>query len=274
MAAQTELDHLGTALVTGGSRGIGRGIATALAETGFDVAVASRTAADLDDVVESITSAGGHARPYTADLAEPAEIDDLASAVEADMEAVDVLVNNAGIGAGGRPVWEFDADEWWRVHEVNLRAPMRLCRRLMPRMVERDAGYVINLGSLVSARQSPMVSPYATSKAALARLSDAMAKELDDRSSAVRVFTVSPGLVRTDMTRDLPQFQDLPEEAWTPVEEVGDLVARAVNGEFDALSGRFLHVLFDLDTMVDEAETIVDDGLYILRLPGLEDLVE
>lgn len=274
MAAEPSGSGEGVALVTGGGRGIGEEIASVLGETGHAVAVAARTADEVETVAAAIVDAGGRARAYTADLAVPAEIDELATAVEADLGPVDVLVNNAGIVAEGQPVWEFDPDEWWRVHEVNLRAPMRLCRRLVPGMVDRERGYVINLGSLAGARPGPMASSYATSKAALARLGDSMAAALDDRDSPVRVFTVSPGLVRTDMTDGVPVFEDLPEEAWTPVESIGDLVRRLVDGEFDALSGRFLHVDFDLEAMLEEAQEIVHEELYVLRLPALDGLVE
>lgn len=264
----------GTALVTGGGRGIGEEIASSLGAVGYGVAVAARTAAEVEAVAADIADAGGLARAYTADLAVPEEIDELAAAVAADLGPVDVLVNNAGIGAGGQPVWEYDPDEWWRVHEVNLRAPMQLCRRLVPGMVERGTGCVVNLGSLAGARPAPMASAYGTSKAALARLGDSMASELADRDSAVRVFTVSPGLVRTEMTDGVPVFDDLPEAAWTPVEAIGHLVRRLVDGEFDALSGRFIHVEFDLEAMGANAEEIVEEELYILRLPTLDGLVE
>jgi NAD(P)-dependent dehydrogenase (short-subunit alcohol dehydrogenase family) len=274
MAGDGNGDPEGVALVTGGGRGIGEEIATVLGDAGYAVAVAARTREEVEAVAGDIADAGGRARAYTADLAHPGEIDDLAAAVEADLGAVDVLVNNAGIGAGGQSPWEADPETWWHVLEVNLRGPMRLCRRLVPGMVARDRGYVINVGSLAGARPAPMSSAYGVSKAALARLGDSTAAALADRDSAVCVFTVSPGLVRTEMPADVPVSEDLPSDAWTPIEEVGDLVRRLVGGDFDALSGRFIHVGFDHEAMLENADRIVDEGLYVLRIPGLDGLVE
>lgn len=262
------------ALVTGGGRGIGEEIATALAADGYNVCVAARTGDELDTVVEDITRSGGTARAYQVDLREPAEVDDLVDAVVRDEGDVDILVNNAGIGGGGQPFWESDPDAWWEVLEVNLRAPMRLSHRVLDGMIERDSGYLINVTSLAGARPAPMTSAYGVSKAALARLGDSIAQGLRDAGHGVTVFSVSPGLVRTEMTSGVPFFESLPEEAWTPVEAIGELVCELVGGAYDDLSGRFIHVDFDLDRMQANSEEIADDGLYILRLPGLDGLIE
>lgn len=264
----------GNALVTGGGRGIGREIATRLAGEGYTVAAASRSAEDLDGVVAAITESGGRARAFPTDLTEPDAIEALVDDLERELGHVDVLVNNAGIARGGDPLWDVDPEAWWRVFELNLRAPMLLSHHLLKGMLARGAGYVINLGSLGGARPGPRQSAYSASKAALARLGDSLAGELAEGEHGVSVFTVSPGLVRTDMTAGVPVFEDLQADAWTPVEAIGELVVRLTDGEFDALSGRFLHVGFDLERMRDDADEIVDRGLYVLRLPSLDGLVE
>lgn len=264
----------GVALVTGGGRGIGRAIATALADEGYPIRVAARTAADLDAVVSEITEGGGDARAHQVDLRSPTEIDGLVDALERDGDHVEVLVNNAGIAAGGQELWASDPEEWWTVLETNLRAPMWLSRRLLPGMIERGSGCILNVASLAGARPTPMASAYGVSKAALARMGDTMARELAEEGHPVSVFTISPGLVRTDMTRGVPQFESLPPEAWTPVGAVGDLVCELVGGQYDALSGRFVHVEFDLEEMLASAAEIVDEELYVLRLPGVDGLIE
>lgn len=262
------------ALVTGGGRGIGETIAMALAREGYTVCVAARTGTELRDVVERITDAGGTARSYRVDLSDPEEIDDLLSELDRDVGAVDVLVNNAGVARGGQPLWTDDPAEWWGVLEINLRAPMLLSARLLEGMIARGSGCVINVASLAGARPTPMASAYAVSKAALARMGDSMARELAEAGHDIAVFTISPGLVRTDMTAGVPRFESLPPEAWSSVEEAGELVRKLVSGEYDALSGRFVHVDFDLDEMMASASEIAEEDLYVLRLPALDGLVE
>jgi NAD(P)-dependent dehydrogenase (short-subunit alcohol dehydrogenase family) len=236
--------------------------------------VAARTGTELRDVVDRITDAGGTARSYRVDLGDPEEIDSLLAELDRDVGAVDVLVNNAGIARGGQPLWSADPTEWWRVLEVNLRAPMILSARLLEGMIARGSGYIINVASLAGARPTPMASAYAVSKAALARLGDSMARELTEAGHGITVFTISPGLVRTDMTAGVPAFESLPPEAWSPVEETGALVRKLVSGEYDELSGRFVHVDFDLEEMVASVPEITEEELYVLRLPALDGLVE
>ena len=173
------------------------------------------------------------------------------------------------------PLWEIDPDEWWRVQEVNLRGPLLCMRAVLPGMVARGAGRIINVGSYVGVRSSPQGSAYATSKAALVRLADSVAAEA--RSYGVSVFTISPGLVRTAMTEQL--FQAAAREGisgdalpsnWTPIEKTPELVLRLASGEADALSGTFLHVMDDLDDLIARAAEIEARGLFTLRLVKLD----
>ncbi|MHB8576489.1 MAG: SDR family NAD(P)-dependent oxidoreductase [Dehalococcoidia bacterium] len=266
------------ALVTGGGRGIGRAIATALAGAGAAVAVTARSADQLEETAATIAAAGGRAMALPADVTDREAVARCVSTVEAQLGPISLLVKNAGSGGVIGPLWEIDPDEWWRVQEVNLRGPMLCMHAVLPGMVARGAGRIINLGSYVGVRPSPQGSAYATGKAALLRLADSVAAEA--HSFGVSVFTVSPGLVRTEMTEALWQAatraglssEDLPSN-WTPIEKTPALVLRLAAGEADALSGCFLHVMDDIDGLLARAAEIASGNLYSLRLLKLNGLL-
>ena len=117
-----------------------------------------------------------------------------------------------------------------------------------------------------------MATAYATSKAALARFSDCLALEVADQG--VQVFCVSPGLVLTDMTRDLPFIKEIPEEDFYQPEDIASLACELVTGNYGELSGRFIHVGDDLQALKDNAERIVEERLYQLSLHGLDGLIQ
>lgn len=142
---------------------------------------------------------------------------------------------------------------------------MLFTREVLPAMVARNRGRVINIGSYIGIRPTPENIAYATSKAALARYTDSLAAAV--QGEGVAVFALSPGLVRTAMAGEVPGTDDLPDEAWVPVEDVAAYVLRLARGDADALTGRFLHVTADdLDAVVANKAAIVEQGLYQLRL--------
>jgi NAD(P)-dependent dehydrogenase (short-subunit alcohol dehydrogenase family) len=256
-----------TALVTGGSRGIGRAIAQALHDAGHRVAVTGRDAAKLAEVRQQLDGVIAIA----ADVADPGQCEAVVSRVEGELGPVDILVNNAGIGggdAGPQKFLDMDPADWWRVQEINVRGPMLYSHAVLPGMVERNFGVIVNIGSYMAIRPTGYVTAYAASKAALARFTDCMAAEL--AGSAVQVFCVSPGLVLTDMTRDQPFIRNVPAEAFNQPEDIAGRVCKLASGGYAALSGLFLHVGDDLEEQRDNAERIREESLYTLRLHGLE----
>src|SRR5438445_186931 len=129
------------ALVTGGGRGIGRAIALRLARDGWSVVITARSA---DQLAETVALAAGiRITAIAADVTQPDEVTQLVS----QAGAVDLLVNNAGTGGPFGPFWENDPDEWWRCLEVNLRGPMLCCRGVLPGMIERRRGRIVNVVS-------------------------------------------------------------------------------------------------------------------------------
>ncbi len=259
-------------VVTGGGRGIGRVISQMLARAGAAVAVLGQAQGPLDETVGAIKAAGGIAAPWSVDVTKGPDIARTMTEVEAALGPISLLVNNAGTNNGGGPIWLTDPDEWWRAMEINLRGPFLCSRAVLPGMLERGAGRIVNMGSAVGLRAEPMASSYSTSKAALLRLTDCMAFGVED--AGVQVFAISPGLVWTDMTRGLeekirandPEFEGFAEEHIFPPEDVATLIARLATGEADALTGRFIHVADDLDTLIADADNIVAEDRYALRL--------
>jgi NAD(P)-dependent dehydrogenase (short-subunit alcohol dehydrogenase family) len=186
-----------TALVTGAGRGIGRAIAMALAREGVSVALVSRTLAELERVAAEVREIGGHAVVAQADVSKRADIERVVEIATKDLGRVDVLINNAGGNVLGR-IAELDPDEWWNQFEVNIRGPYLLCRSLVPRMVERRWGRVINMSSVAGKVGMLYCTSYCASKHALLGFTKALALEVADRG--VTVNAVCPGFVETALT--------------------------------------------------------------------------
>jgi NAD(P)-dependent dehydrogenase (short-subunit alcohol dehydrogenase family) len=189
------------ALVTGGAKGLGRMIATALAEAGADVAIVGRTLADCQRAAEEIASSTGRrTAAIAADVTQSAEIARLASTVERALGPVDILVNNAGINIRGATEELSEAD-WDAVIATNLKAPFLCARAFGPGMCARHWGRVINLGSILSVTALPGRAPYASSKAGLLNLTRVLALEWATRG--VTVNAICPGPFATEMNRQL-----------------------------------------------------------------------
>ncbi len=258
----------GIALVTGASRGIGRAIAERLASTGMKVAVAARTQAEIEAVAQAI---GGY--PLVLDVTDRDAVVKAVDTVERELGAIDLLVNNAGIIETGGPAWERDAAEWWRVFEVNVLGPFLLMQAVIPRMIERQSGRVINIGSQSAhskVEDSPTYSAYMGSKAALTRISEAVA--YDALPHGIFVFTMRPGSVRTALVEKMlddmgDAANDIPDDIWTSLETAGDIVAFMATGALDLLAGRHIDAgVGDWRTLPDRIDEILADDLFALRL--------
>ena len=260
------------AFVTGGGRGIGQAISLELAKRGAVVAVVGRTMDTLQKTVSMIEADGGTAGAWVADVTNQSDIDRIVEEVERELGPISLLVNNAGTNKGGGPLWLVDPDEWWDAMEINLRGPFLCTRAVLPGMLQRANGRIVNIGSLVGARPEANASSYSVAKAALMRLTDCAAMGVAAQN--VQVFAISPGWVWTDMTRDTvelikandPNFEGIDEEYVFEPEDTASLIARLAGGEADALTGRFIHVGNDLAKMIEDADQIVDADRYALRL--------
>ena len=176
-----------TALVTGAGRGIGRAIAQRLAADAVSVLCSGRNIAALEETVELIGAAGGHARVVPLDLRDVAAVAELPRRCG----PVDTLVANSGVSGPRGPVWELELDEWEACLRVNLTGGFLLARAVLPDMLERGSGSVIFIGSITARRPQPGRAAYAASKSALTGLVRSLA--LDAGPFGVRVNLVSPG---------------------------------------------------------------------------------
>jgi 3-oxoacyl-[acyl-carrier protein] reductase len=187
-----------TALVTGASRGIGRAIALRLAQLGARLLLVARDRAALTTVQQEIVQAGAAAEILPCDLTSASEIATLASRIDTAGDC-DILINAAGIGRIGAPLHQMPVEDYDAVLSTNLRAPFLLMRAVIPGMIARSAGYIVNISSL--AGQGPLANgaAYAASKWALNGLTYSAAEEL--RAHNIRVSVVAPGSVNTEFGR-------------------------------------------------------------------------
>jgi NAD(P)-dependent dehydrogenase (short-subunit alcohol dehydrogenase family) len=170
-------------------------------------------------------------------------------------------VNNAGIAVWEGPAWEMDPAEWWHVFEVNTLGPYLVARAVIPGMIERGGGRIVNTGSGAAYLPGTTNTAYGASKAALYRFGETLAAQLEPHG--IRVFTISPGLVRTAMTADA-----FPDDApWTPPELAPRLVRALASGRLDALAGRYIHAEHDdPDDLAARADEVVANDLNAIRL--------
>ncbi|MGH2586714.1 MAG: SDR family NAD(P)-dependent oxidoreductase [Dehalococcoidia bacterium] len=262
------------AIITGGSRGIGRAIAEAFAMAGAAVAVTARSAADLAETVAVIERTGGRAIALPADVTDQRAVEATVAETERRLGSVDILVNNAGVEGPVGPLWAVDLRAWQDCLEVNLIGSVLCARAVLAGMVTRRRGCIINIASGSGLQAAPYQSAYTVSKAALIRLAETLAAETHEHG--VSVFAVGPGAVLTsmadrgrasaDFARWIPHFIPRIEAHATPAERPAALCVLLASGQADALSGRFVSVAMDVPALVQRAAEIQRDELYTMRL--------
>jgi 3-oxoacyl-[acyl-carrier protein] reductase len=180
--------------------------------------------------------------------------------VERELGPIDLLVANAGIAHGGGEAWKSDPDEWWRTFEINVLGAFLTWRAVVPGMIERGRGRIVNTGSGAAYLPGQSTTAYGGSKAALYRAAEGLALQLEPYG--ISVFTISPGLVKTDMTESFGE--DTP---WTPPELAPRLVRVLASGRADALSGRYIHAEHDdIEDLIRRADEIAENDLNAIRL--------
>jgi 3-oxoacyl-[acyl-carrier protein] reductase len=205
------------ALVTGAGRGIGAAVARRLAAAGARVALVARNREELDQVADEIARTGGSARPVAGDLA--AEAPALASRALDALGRIDILVNNAAIQAFA-PVLQLDPDTFRESAAVNLTAPFLLAQAVLPGMIGRREGWIVNIASDLAYRIRPGGAAYCTTKRALVALSEVL--QLEHRSDGIRVSVILPGITAT--TWDGRPSTHPSKDAHLPPAEIADAV--------------------------------------------------
>lgn len=253
------------ALITGGSTGLGRAMGLVFAEAGADVALAARTAANLEDAAEEVRQHGHKVVTFPTDVSDPAAVDAMAAAATDELGGIDILVNNAGTGGGGpvaalpeapgpevasgysnprRTSEPLSDDVWSRVVDTNLSGPFYACRAVGPQMMERRYGKVINIASTNAVMAYPYGAPYQTSKAGLKMLTKVLAMEWAQFS--INVNAILPGWFITEMTRagfDNPEIrrqrvEGLPLKRLTSNRDLGLLALYLASPASDWMTGQ------------------------------------
>jgi NAD(P)-dependent dehydrogenase (short-subunit alcohol dehydrogenase family) len=195
-----ELKHQ-TVLITGASRGIGQALALTLAKAGASLGLVARDEEALQQVASQIAALGGNARVMAADVSQPERVEAVVSKAQMALGHIDVLINAAGIQAPIGPFLDNDLDDWENTVRVNLFGPLRLTKAVLPLMMARGHGKIINFSGGGATGPRPNFSAYAVSKAALVRFTETLAVELKPHN--IQVNAVAPGAVNTQMLDEI-----------------------------------------------------------------------
>lgn len=233
------------ALVTGASRGIGKAIALELAKRGAVVIGTATTAAGAENITAYLKEAGNSGRGYALDVADPASIDATLAAINAEVGAPLILVNNAGITRDNLML-RMKEEEWDAVINTNLSAIFRMSKACLKAMTKERWGRIISISSVVGSMGNPGQANYAAAKAGLEGFSRALAREIGSRN--ITVNAIAPGFIATDMTHVLPEEQkekllgSIPAGRLGQPEEIAAAAGFLASAEASYITGVTLHV--------------------------------
>ncbi len=261
-------------LVTGGGRGIGRAIALAMAAEGASVAVLARSGDQVDAVAAEIAQVGTRALAVRADLSRNDEIEAGIAQVLAEWGGIDVLVNNAGILGPVGLTQELDFDAWMAMFQVNLFACLRCAQLVLPGMIERSHGKIINLSGGGAVDPRPRFSAYAASKAGVVRFTETLAAEVAEHD--IDVNAIAPGAIHTAMVDELLNASNAADEDRAEAQQIIDqdqrpdraaaLAVFLASSRSDGLSGRLLSAIWDDWENLDIGSVMSSDRFTVRRL--------
>jgi 3-oxoacyl-[acyl-carrier protein] reductase len=233
------------AVVTGAAQGIGFAVAERLVQSGATVAVWDRDATLAAEAVAQLGGAG-KARSYTVEQADATSVAEAARQTEADLGRIDVLVNNAGISGPTMPVVDYPVDEWRRIVDIDLNGVFYCCKAVVPGMVSRGYGRIVNIASIAGKEGNPNAAAYSAAKAGVIALTKSLGKELSGHDIAVNCVT--PAAAKTRIFDQISQqhidymLSKIPRGRFLKVEEAASMIAWLVSAENSFTTG----AVFDL----------------------------
>jgi len=208
------------ALITGAGKGIGKAIAIALAKESVNVILLARTQADIDEVAKEVNALGVKSLALTADVADINSVNQAVEKALTEFKSIDILINNAGIATFGNFL-ELEPSVWERIIQVNLMGTYYVTRAVLPNMIERKTGDIINISSTAGLNGNALTSAYSASKFAVLGLTDSLAQEV--RKHNIRVTALTPSTVATDLAIELKLTDGNPEKVMQS-EDVAELI--------------------------------------------------
>ena len=264
------------AIITGGGRGIGRAIAVAFAQEGADVAVAARTSAEIEETVTQVRASGRKGLAVRADVADRHDVERLVRGTLDAFGRIDILVNDAGVQGPIGLLVDNDVDRWIRTVHVNLVGTFLCMRAVLPHMMERRQGKIINLSGGGAAAPRPHFTAYGASKAAVVRLTETVAEEVKPLN--IQVNAIAPGGVNTRMLEQvlaagvtvgeqaLEQVRRQLESGGVPAERAAALAVFLASEESNGLTGRLISAVWDdWETMAERIPAIMATPAFTLR---------
>lgn len=262
-------------VITGGSQGIGKAIARAFLDEGCSCLLVARTPDTLEAAVQELSSIGPRVLGFRGDVGSEADVKALAGYVLRELGSVDILVNCAGVYGPIGPSAEVDPDAWWEALRINLLGTFLCTRFVLPEMLRRGRGKVINLAGGGASSPFPRFSAYAASKAAIVRLSETLAEET--KGSGIDINTIAPGAVNTRLLEQVLQAGEAAgdflqrslkqkAEGGTSPERAAALAVFLASHLSDGLSGRLISAVWDdWQQMATRIPEIAASELYTLR---------
>lgn len=266
------------AIVTGAGRGLGAATTMALAREGASVVLASRTKSELEQVKQAVTQMGQKAQTMIADVSNETDVQRMVQSTVDSHGKIDILVNCAGIYGPIGPMWTLNAKEWMKAIEINLLGTFLCCQRVIPHMIEKKQGKIINFSGGGATASLPRFTAYAVSKTAVVRLTETLADEVKEFN--IQVNAIAPGAVDTSLQNEVmaagekageiyARFKQNREtgKGWVPKELAADLTVFLASKASAGLTGKLIAAPYDGWEKWDEKriDEVMSNAMFTLR---------